>query len=701
MSKAPFDPQEELDTEVASPAVRGRKRSSGGWVWKAAAAFLMSFVACTVFFYLYLQYSPLPPNNITNTSKLVASDGQVITDLVSGGENRLKIALKDVPKTLIEATLAVEDQQFYNHAGINPAGIARALWVDIKSGEVREGGSTITQQLAKNLYLNQDRTLSRKLKEAMHTLQLELNYTKDEILEQYLNVIYYGQGAYGIEMAAQTYFNKPAKDLTLAESAMLAGLPKAPSIYNPFLNFDAAKERQRVVLSLMVSEGVITQEQMQQAFQEPLNLAPLKNPSGQAPYFSDFVSWQLKNSYEVAEEELYRGGLKVTTTLDLNMQKAAESIVAKYLKDQDPKLQVSLLAMDPNTGEIKAMVGGRNYAASTYNRTLAKRQPGSSFKPLVYLTALNNKYTPATRIMSEKTTFNYEDDNGDLKAYEVHNFANVYANDHLSFRDAIARSDNVFAVTTIMDIGPEKVINTAKALGIESEMKPYPSLALGTFPVSSLELVKSYAPLANGGYKVEPHAIKNIENTAKHEVRTFDYEKKSLLDPGVTYILTDMMKAVYDDPYGTGHRVKKLFGRTAAGKTGTTDTDAWMVGYTPNLLTAVWIGYDRDTFLSPTESHLAAPIWADFMEAAHKDLPKKDFTKPSNLVEAYIDPKTGQLATENCPAKRREYFLKGSEPVDWCETHPSLPSTIKNVEQKTESKLKSFWNWVTGHEKKE
>jgi len=695
----PEQMNEEFESAL-SPRTRppGRKRR-GMWVFKALAAVLLSTVAFTAIFYLYLRYAEMPPNEIANTSKLVAADGTTLTDLVGGGENRLKISLGEMPQSLIDATLAVEDQQFYHHAGINPVGLARALWQNVTSGEVQAGGSTITQQLVKNVYLTMEQTLTRKIKEALLTLQMEMNYTKDEILEQYLNVIYYGQGAYGIEMAAETYFNKHAQDLTLGEAAMLAGIPKSPNYYNPFLNLEGARERQKLILDLMAKEGKITAKQASEAGSEELKLAPLKNKTGTAPYFTDFAAWQLKNVYGIPEEEVYRGGTVVQTTLDKEMQQAAEAAVEKYmgrLPGTSQDLQVSLVAMDPKTGGIKAMVGGRNHTASTFNRALAKRQPGSSFKPLVYLTALNNNYTPAVRIKSEERVFEYKDDHGNDKTYPVRNFADRYPNDYIAFRDAIARSDNIFAVTTINDIGADKVVMTAKALGITSPMKPYPSLALGTFPASPLEMVKAYAALANGGYVVEPHSITRIEDSYEKKIKETEHKKESVIDAGAAYVLTDMMRAVLTDPQGTAFRVHELFNRPAAAKTGTTDTDAWMIGYTPDLVTAVWVGYDKDRLLSPTESHTAAPIWAEFMQAAHAKLPVSDFQAPGNVALALIDPTTGLLATDNCPVKRKEYFLVGTEPTEWCTEHPSQGQSGAAPAAKPESGINSFWQWITG-----
>jgi penicillin-binding protein 2D len=688
---------EQLEAELA-PRARKPNKPSALWFWRGLVILIASTIACGAFFYVYLRYAPLPPNPIANTSKMLASDGEPLTNLVDGGDNRIKVSLNDIPHHLVDATIAVEDQSFYHHGGFSPSGLTRALWVDLKSGGWVEGGSTITQQLAKNLFLTQEQTVSRKMREAALTLQLELNYSKDEILEQYLNVIYYGQGAYGIETAARTYFDKSAKDLDLAESAVLAGIPKGPSLYNPFIDYQKAKDRQKIVLDLMAETGKITKEQAATAYKEELKFAKQQSPVGNAPWFTDFASWQLKHFYGVAEDDLYRGGLQIQTTLDPQMQKAAEGALAHYLKGAPAKtgLQASLIAMDPQTGEIKAMVGGPDYAKSTYNRTLAKRQPGSSFKPFVYLTALNNRYTPSTRIMSEPKTFTYDDDTGHPKLYVVHNFADHYANDYITFREAIATSDNVYAVTTNMDVGPEKVMTTAKLMGIESPMKPYPSLALGVFPVSPLEMVRAYAVLANGGFKVEPHTVARIEDTLHGTTQVFKDEKTSIVDPGVAYILTDMMRSVLTDPQGTAYRVHDQFKRPAAAKTGTTDTDAWMIGYTPHLVTAVWVGYDKDRLLSATESHLAAPIWAEFMNAASEKLGDDDFSVPGNVVETYVDPDSGLIATDNCPTKQREYFLTGSEPTEWCTVHPSTTGTQPNGEQKSESGLRSFWDWVTG-----
>jgi 1A family penicillin-binding protein len=672
---------------------RGQKRRKKGGFFIAffSFVFLLSMAAGSLF-YLYLRYAPLPPSNVANASTLTADDGTVLTDLFKGGHNRLRVPLQEIPPYLREATIAVEDDQFYSHHGFNFAGIARALYVDLKSGQILEGGSTITQQLAKKLYLSDERTLTRKIKEAVRTMQLEINYSKDQILEQYLNIIYYGEGAYGAEAAAETYFGKHVQDLDLAESAMLAGLPQSPSLLSPFVNEKGAKDRQRIVLDAMVKQGYITRQQADEAYKEPLKYVSKRSVNATAPHFTNYATAEAMQDLGIQENELVLGGYTIHTTLDPHMQKAAEDAVAKYLPKGD--LEVALIALDPKTGEIKAMVGGRHFSDPGLNHVLAKRQPGSSFKPILYLTALNYGFTPATRIKSEPTTITYGT-NGD-KTYEVKNFANQYVHDFIDMRTAIARSDNVYAVTTNMDIGPEKVVDTAKKLGIESPLQPYPSLALGAFPVSPLEMVRAYAALANGGQKVQVHAVSSIDNAYQKTVYQFQGRTEPVADPKLTFILTDLMKGVFE-PDGTAYRVANMIDRPVAGKTGTTDTDAWMIGYTPDLVTAVWVGYDKDRLLSQSESHVAAPIWAEFMKNALANREKTDFPKPEGVVQVAIDPTTGQLATPNCPVQHPEYFVIGTEPTEECAEHPaSIPGKIRKKLQNGSSTLHKVWDFLTG-----
>jgi 1A family penicillin-binding protein len=677
---------------AAYPSRVQRRRRRGGFIFAFFSLVFLISMAAGSLFYLYLRYAPLPPSNVANTSTVIADDGTVLTDLFRGGQNRLKVPLQEIPLYLREATIAVEDDQFYSHHGFNLTSIARALYVNFKEGRIVEGGSTITQQLAKKLYFSDDRTFTRKLKEAVRTMQLEINYSKDQILDQYLNIIYYGEGAYGVEAAAQTYFGKSVQDLDLAESAMLAGLPNSPSSLSPFQNEKGAKERQRIVLDAMVKQGYITKQQADDAYHEPLKYATKHSLNANAPHFTNLAATEAKNALGLQDNELALGGYKIHTTLDPNMQKLAEDAVAKYMPKGD--LEVALVAIDPKTGALKTMVGGRHFKDPGFNHVLAKRQPGSSFKPILYLTALNNGYTPATRIKSEPTTIKYGADGE--KTYEVKNFADQYVHDFIDMRTAISRSDNVYAVTTNMDVGPDKVVEEARKLGIESPLQPYPSLALGAFPVSPLEMARAYSALANGGQKVQIHAVSSIENAYNKNVYQFQSTPEQVADPKLTFILSDLMKGVFE-PGGTAYRVAKMIDRPVAGKTGTTDTDAWMIGYTPDLVTVVWIGYDKDRLLSQEESHLAAPIWAEFMKQALARQEKTDFQKPEGVIQVAIDPTTGQLATPNCPSQHLEYFVAGTEPTEECSEHPaSLPGKLRKKLGEGSSTLHKVWDYLTG-----
>ncbi|GAX89535.1 transglycosylase domain-containing protein [Effusibacillus lacus] len=654
----------------------------------AAVTFLSGFLL-----YLYMRFAPLPASDLTTHSRIVSADGALLADLLNNGQNRVRVDIREVPQDLQNATIAIEDAQFYQHSGLNLRGIARALYVNLKNRELIEGGSSITQQLAKVMYLSHDRTWSRKFREMLLTIQLETRYSKQEILELYLNAVYYGHGANGVGTAAKIYFNKSATDLNLAESALLAGIPKGPTFFSPFSDQNKAKERQQQVLQAMVRHGYITQEQADAAYKQNLHFAEKKDiQNGAAPYFTRYATWSAINLHGVPEEELYRSGLTLQTTLDLHMQKAAEAAIQKHLP-QVPGLQAALVALDPKTGHIKAMVGGRDFSQSSFNRVLATRQPGSSFKPFVYLSALENGASPVRMVKSEPTTFNYEKD----KYYEVKNFNDQYAYDYITMREAIRKSDNVYAVATIMEITPQQVIETARRFGIESELKPYPSLALGVFPVSPLEMAKAYAALANGGTLLEPTAIRQVVNAYGREIYHRERASQQAANPQNVFILTDLMKSVFE-PGGTAARVApSVANRVVAGKTGTTDTDAWMAGYSPNLVAVVWVGYDKNHLLNTRESYAAAQIWGEFMKTALENTPASDFERPEGLLELTIDPTTGMLATPNCPQVQREFFRIGTEPTDECTEHPAsgFNLDILNPEQ-GKSGIKKFWKWFRG-----
>lgn len=633
------------------------------WMRWTAAAFTL-FVLIFVGTLIYLRMQSLPVATVSQTSQMIDLHGNVI-DTFHAGENRRSVQLADISHYVIDATLAIEDRRFYDHRGFDMKGMARAVMVNVQSFSARQGASTLTQQLARNLYLTHERTWQRKVKEAMYTVQLEMSYSKDEILGMYLNQIYYGHGSYGIEAAAMMYFNKHASELTLAESAMLAGIPKGPKYYSPYLNMKNAKDRQLTILQAMLEGGSITSEQADAAYAEVLNFQTLGSgqQEGFAPFFRDYIRNIAVDKLGINERLLNEGGITIYTTLDPVAQAAAEEVIAKGLPESSEQ-QAALIAIDPRTGYIKAMVGGRDYKTNQYNRVFAKtRQPGSSFKPFLYLTALQSGFmSPVTRFKSEPTVFTYDEGR---KTYEPHNYGDKYLNDFIDMRQALASSDNIYAVNTIMTVGADKVIDTARKLGIDSPMQPVPSLALGTFPVSPFEMASAFGTFANGGIHVDPVAIIRIEDRKGEVLYEAERQAEQVVAPAEAYVMTSLMESVFDEG-GTGFRVSSIIKRPVAGKTGTTPTDAWLVGYTPELATAVWVGYDKDRKLTVAEAYRAAPIFAKFTEQALSAVPPKIFPIPEGVVNMYIDPTSGKRAADTCPNKRLETFISGTEPTEVC-----------------------------------
>jgi 1A family penicillin-binding protein len=645
-----------------------------------------TFILCAAVLFvalLYMRSQALPVSKMAPSTEILDIHGDVLETL-NGGKNSQSVPLTEISPYLIQATLAIEDRNFYHHIGFDIKGIARAAVVNVQHMAKVQGAGTITQQLARNLYLSHERTWTRKIKETYYAVQMELQMSKDDILDQYLNQIYYGHATYGIQAAAKLFFGKDAVDLTLAESAMLAGIPKGPRYYSPYYDLKSAKERQGTVLQTMATAGVITQQEAEQAEKVKLNiltLEPRKPAIG--GYFRDYVRNLATEKFGIEEEQFEEGGLKVYTTLDSSAQKIAEEVVATQLEGYG-EMQAALIAIDPRNGYVRAMVGGRSYADNQFNRVFANtRQPGSSFKPIVYITAMQQKqFTPLTRFKSEPTTFTY--DNG-RQSYTPNNFANTYYN-WIDLRQAIAKSDNIFAVHSIIETGADNVIAMARKMGISSPMKPLPSLALGTFPVSPFEMASAFAIFANGGVRVEPTAVLRIENRSGRVLYEAKPAQEQVIEPKYTYVLTQLMESVFEQG-GTGNRVSTVLKRPVAGKTGTTNTDAWLVGYTPELSTAVWVGYDKDRNISTVESHLAAPIFAEFTERALESVPPKLFPVPEGIVSVYIDPVTGKLANEDCPKSRLEAFVQGTEPTSYCTEQ--LPK--KDGGEATKPKGNSWW----------
>lgn len=599
---------------------------------------------------------------------------------IHAAENRRPIGINEIPKNLQNAFIAVEDNRFYDHIGIDPRGIVRAIWANIRGRTLTEGGSTITQQLAKNAYLTQDRTLKRKVQEVFLALQLERQYTKQEILELYMNQIYFGQGAYGVQAAARTYFGKDAKDLTLNECAMLAGIPKSPNYYSPVNNMDAATERKAVVLDQMVKYGYISDSEAAAAKKEPLHIAKNTNDGGKsASYFVDYVLQQLAEKY--GDDAIYKDGLKIYTTIDMDMQAAAETAMKNlptYFTDANGIVQPqgALVAIDPHTGYIKAMVGGRG--TDQFNRaTQAVRQPGSAFKPFVFAAALENKYTPESII---------EDKPLKVGSWEPQNYSRNFSG-KVRLRDVVRWSLNVPTVRIAQDIGIDKAIFYAQEMGISTFVLDGATndrnlaTALGgmTRGVTPLELTSAYGTFANRGIHVKPVAILRVVSRTGKVLEEAERKEKSVMSADNAAALTAMLEDVIRR--GTGTRAN--IGRPAAGKTGTTSDyhDAWFVGYTPDLVTGVWIGNDSVSDLHGMAGGMTpAVIWQAFMQKALAQMPIRSFagspaySDTSAKEETAVDHEKSSGEKKADEKKKEQGKTSGSSSKGGGNTAPAEPA---------------------------
>lgn len=600
------------------------------------------------------------------------------------------VSYKDLPKDYINAVIAIEDRQFFEHSGINVRGIMRALFRDVSEGQMQEGGSSITQQLVKNFFLTPERTLKRKLQEMMIAVTLETKLSKEEIFQLYANEIYMGQsGSYsisGVGEAASSYFNKDVVNLTLPEAAFLAGIIRGPSLYSPYRDPERAKARRNQVLDSMTDAGLIPRDKAEQAKATDLKIVPKRSAvNSDAPYFVDYLQQQLLN--EFATRDLSRQSYRVYTTVDMDLQRAADKAVndtlanldqifAKRKKNSVPPgtLQAALVAMNPKTGEILAMVGGRDYGQSQLNRAVdANRQPGSVFKPIVYATALNSAYddqveekiTAGSVFMDAPETFLY----GRGQTYSPENFGKTYSNRNVTLRDALTHSLNVVTVRIAEKVGYNKIARMAEKMGLPRP-QPFPALALGTAEATPLEIATAYTAFANGGLLTDSRPIKRLTNADGVSINETKPQQQQALKPQISFLMTNIMQDVLNK--GTAARARSMgFTATAAGKTGTS-RDGWFAGYTPNLVCVVWVGFDDNSELGLEGAKSALPIWAAFMKQAlalRPELGGDSFPKPDDIATAEIDPTTGMLATDSCPAHRNEYFIEGTQPQESCKEH--------------------------------
>ncbi len=580
-------------------------------------------------------------------------------------EDRKLVRIAEVPKMVVYAFVASEDSRFYQHQGLDIQGIFRAIFKNVEAGHIVQGGSTITQQVAKMMYLSPEKKYTRKLKEAILAYKIDNYLSKDEILNLYLNQIYLGHGTYGIESAALGYFGKSAKYLSLPEAAMLAGLPKAPNTYSPFLHYEKAKQRQIYVLTRMMEDGYISKEEMEKASAAPLRLRPIKPKDKVAAYFVENVRRYVQEKY--GADVLYKEGLSIYTTLNLSAQKYARDAVEKGLTELEDRekyqrgiVQGALFCMDVKTGAIRAMVGGRDFNKSEFNRaTQSSRQPGSAFKPLIYTAAFDKGFNPSSRFVDSPIAL--EDPSQEGGIWKPRNFDEKFMGP-ITMRTALVLSRNIVTVKILQEIGADYAASYAMNMGITSPLVRTLSLALGVSGVTLQELVQAYDVLIDGGKKVTPYFIKKIVDRTGNVFEETKVQSEQVIDPRIAFLTTYVMQDVVIS--GTGTRVKSI-GRPVAAKTGTTNDnrDAWFIGSTPSLIAGVWVGFDQEASLGSQEvgGRAAAPIWLYFMEKVLQNTPVESFPTPEGIVFVKVNAKTGQPSASGT---LNEAFLEGATPKE-------------------------------------
>jgi penicillin-binding protein 1B len=614
---------------------------------------------------------------------------QLITN-VSGPtrEKRRIVKFADIPKVLVDAVTSAEDKRFFQHSGFDPIRIIKAAYVDLKEGRKEQGASTLSQQLARMFWLDQGKRWTRKMAEMIITLQLEQKLTKEEIFEFYANEIFLGsRGSFqihGFGEAAEAYLGKEISQITIPEAAELAGMIQKPAMYDPYRHPDRLRERRNIVLGLMRQNGQIGDRDWALAVEAPLTAARGAAQSDEAPYFVDLVNETMQSRFQ--DLDMQSNAFRIYTTLDLRLQKAAEEAVRTGMENVDqqirrqhrfhgqtpPDAQVALVAIDPHTGEVKALAGGRNYGVSQLNHTLAKRQPGSIFKPFVYAAALDTAIsggprllTASTMITDQPTTFWF-----DGKPYEPSNFEHKFYGE-VTLRQALAHSLNVATVKVAEMVGFDNVVAMANRAGMNYNIQPTPAVALGAYEITPLEAAAAYTIFSNQGVYVKPSFISLVRSQDGKTVYKNKSETKPALDPRVAYLMTNLMEEVLRSGTAVGVRERYGFTAPAAGKTGTSH-DGWFAGYTSELLCVVWVGFDDNRELDLEGAHSAAPIWAEFMKGAlafREYHDAKPFEAPDGIVTISIDPQSGMPATSSCPTSRPEVYIAGTQPVGACPLH--------------------------------
>jgi len=699
--------------------------------WKGVVSgalfYIVSLVAGVLLIAWFSQDLP-PLKRIENYSPPVAStvldryDRPIYQFYI---QRREYVRYPKIPRELVEAFIVMEDRNFWNHWGVDLTSIGRALITNILKGRIVQGASTISQQLARNMFLNFRKTLSRKIKEAILAVRIEQSFSKEEIIEKYLNQIYFGHGVYGVQAAAKFYFDKNVWDLNLSEISLLAAIPRSPLTYSPYRNPELAEKRRRLILRVMLQEGVIDSAQYEYAITHPPKLAniqeKLQRYSDTAPYFMEMVRQYVAQQW--GDDFLYTSGAKIYTTLDPELQKYAQETVdsmldyfevryrlhptrAEYqdtlklydslgIEPPPPKyLQAGLVAIDPRTGAILALVGGRDFKESKFNHvTQAHRQPGSAFKTFVYTAAIDRGYTPASIIYDEPIEI-FEP--GMKETWRPQNYDGKYLGP-ITLRKALALSRNLASVRLAMDIGVDVIIDYAYRLGITTELPKVYSIALGSASLTPLEMTRAYATIANYGVRTKPYFIRKIVDANGDVLESREPIRETVLDSLTSFIMISILRSVVDE--GTAHNARSVYGLRipAAGKTGTTNNyrDAWFIGFSPELVAGVWVGYDslREIRHGATGSMFAVPIWATFMKKATGNQ-SVDFHVPHGLTWREICTQSGMLATPYCPQTRIEVFKLGTEPTEPCTLHMKINREAEELHQQIEQEYMNELNGI-------
>ncbi len=702
-----------LDKKIKKPDL-GRARAD-----KSPKKFIISLLLIFVLIIgaaavsIYFLSEELPPLTKLEridpemATKVYSSEGELIHSFFT--YNRSYTPFDKIPQPVIDALLSAEDRDFYDHWGINSMGILRALIVDISSMGFKQGASTLTMQLSRNLYFGSQQTITRKLKEALTAIQIERTYSKHEIIEMYLNINPFGHHSYGIQAAARRFFNKPVEELNVQESALLIGMLKGPTRYSPIRHPERALKRRNIVMKMMVENGKLTKAEYDSLKMLPLGLN-LKDPNEMtiAPYFTEHVRRQLNKLQDSLNVNVYEDGLRVYTTLNLQFQKYMEKSIAdnidyiqarvrnqkkfdKFRKSMSDSafnelttVQLAFTAINPHNGHILAMVGGRDYKKSQFNRvTQARRQPGSTFKPFLYTAAIDNGYSPSDEYYNQPTV----EIDADGKRWTPKNFSGKVGG-LMTLREALRRSINLVAVRLINDIGPKTVKQYARRMGITTPIKAYSSLALGSSDVIPIEIISAYGIYANNGILVKPISIIKIEDKDGNVIYQAFPDRREALSPQTTYIMNDMLQGVIKAGTGVRVRTKYHFDIPAGGKTGTTNdnTNAWFIGFTPDIVAGVWVGLDDFTLNlghGMTGAVAALPFWGDFMKSVYDSVEfyHGTFVKPDGVEWFKLCTESKKLATEYCPQTYEEIFNLKYRPTEKCTIHTGK-GTIKNKKRR-------------------